>query len=120
MRRALRTAAVMVVTCVLTGTSVNVASAEKPSGGCDNSGWQQSVYPRDWVPGESFDPVGLNTMHQATLNGLVEEFGSVQAGIDALGLGDLDGVAALELQGDMKIDKNTDGVLCWKPFSTRG
>lgn len=120
MRTGLRTAAILLATSLATGTSVGVASADKPLGGCDNDSWQTSVFPRDWAPGQSYDPNGLNTMHQATLNGLVAEFGSIQAALDALGLNSLDDVIALELQGSLKIDRNTDGVLCWKPFSPSG
>jgi hypothetical protein len=108
------------VAFLLVGALSDGAAADKPSRGCDHDGWQMTSYPLDWVPGESFDPVGENTLHQATLAGLTEEFGSVEAGIEALGLGDLDGLVAAELVGAAKYDKNVDGRMCWKPFPDRG
>jgi hypothetical protein len=108
--------AVCTVVGALLAGSMSAASATKPSRGCDNDSWQTTVFPRDWQPGEDFDLNGLNTLHEATLAGLIEDFGSLDAAIEALGLGDLDGIAAAELSGDLKYDKNMDGILCWKPF----
>jgi hypothetical protein len=88
--------------------------ADKPSRGCEHSTWTASTYPVGWQPGEDFDPVGANTIWQATLTGLVSEFGSLDAAAAALGVDGIDGFAQLSLQGYLKYDKNGDGTVCWK------
>ena len=90
------------------------AVADKPSRGCENSSWTASTYPVGWEAGQDFDPEGTNTLWQATLDGLVAEFGSVDAALEAFGVEDLDGFAQLVVGGYLKYDKNLDGTVCWK------
>jgi hypothetical protein len=67
------------------------------------------------------DPTGDNLLLQIGIAGLIEEFGSIDAGLEAFGFGTLDEfyAAAIDPQFN-KVDHNDDGVLCVKRFPEQG
>lgn len=116
MRRVLFIAATA-VTLVLGATP---AHADKPMGSCPSDMWHQSVFPLNWQPGDQMDPNGDNLLLQIGIAGIIEEFGSLEAGLAAFGFTTLDELYAAAVDpGYNKIDKNDDGVLCAKPFPSQ-
>jgi hypothetical protein len=109
-------AAIGVLAGALVAVSTGPATADRPSRGCDKDSYQATVYPLGWLPGDPINPDGLNTLHPVLLDALVTEFGSIQAGLDALiGPGaTLDDLSAREIADYQRVDTNMDGVVCWK------
>ena len=98
-----------------------VAHADKASAGCPSAKWSQSVFPLDWQPGDPMDPNGQNLLLQLGLAGTIEEFGSLEEGLAAFGFDTLDEFyAAVVDPAHNRIDKNDDGILCFKPFPEQG
>ena len=93
------------------------ATAAPPTGGCPSDAWQTSTFPLDWQPGEPMDPAGDNLLLQIGVAGTIEEFGSLEAGLQAFGFATLEDfyAAAVDPQFN-QYDKNDDGVLCFKRF----
>lgn len=97
------------------------AVAAGPSGGCPSDAWESSVFPLDWQPGDPMDPTGDNLLLQIGLDGLVEEFGSVDAGLEAFGFATVEALyEAVVDPGFTKADHNGDGMLCVKRFPEQG
>lgn len=97
------------------------AQADKPSGGCPGEKWSQSVFPLDWQPGDPMDPNGQNLLLQIGIAGTIEEFGSLEAGLAALGFATVEELYAAAIDPAFnQVDKNDDGVLCVKPFPAQG
>ena len=96
------------------------ARADKPSGECPGDKWSQSVFPLDWQPGDPLDPDGQNLLLQIGVAGLIEEFGSLEAGLSAFGFATLEDLYAAVIDPEFnQVDKNDDGVLCVKPFPSQ-
>jgi len=116
MRRMLFIAATA-VTPVLGATP---AHAEKPLGSCPSDMWQQSVFPLNWQSGDQMDPNGHNPLLQIGISGLIEEFGSLDAGLAAFGFTTFHALYPAAVDPDYnRIDRNNDGVLCVKPFPSQ-
>ena len=97
------------------------AAAAPPSGGCPSHAWQTSTFPLDWEPGDPMDPTGDNLLLQIAVAGMVEEFGSVAAGLEAFGFATFEDLYAAAIDpGFEKFDHNGDGVLCVKRFPAQG
>jgi hypothetical protein len=97
------------------------AHADKSSAGCPSDKWSQSVFPLDWQPGDPMDPSGQNLLLQLGIAGMIEEFGSLQEGLAAFGFGTFEEFYAAAIDpAHNKVDKNDDGILCFKPFPVQG
>lgn len=104
-------------TAVLVLGLAGTAQADKPSGGCPSDKWQPSVFPLGWRPGDPMDPTGQNALLQLGIAGTVSEFGSLEAGLVAFGFGTFEDFYAAAVDPDYnRIDRNDDGVLCFKRF----
>jgi hypothetical protein len=100
---------------------VTAATAAPPAGGCPSDAWQTSAFPLGWQPGDPMDPNGENLLLQIALAGLIEEFGSMAAGLEAFGFATLEELYAAAVDpGFDKVDHNDDGILCVKPFPEQG
>ena len=100
---------------------LSTATAAPPSGGCPGVDWQTSTFPLDWQPGDPMDPTGDNLLLQIGIAGMIEEFGSVAAGLEAFGFATFDDFYAAAVNpGFQKFDHNGDGVVCVKRFPEQG
>lgn len=104
--RSLAATAALVLTAGLT-VLASPAEAVKPVGGCPGVQWSATTLPANGSDTSS-------RLWVLTLAGLEQEFGSVDAGLEAFGVADLDELAALITAGALRVDKNGDGVLCMK------
>lgn len=112
-----RTLFIATTTTILVLGLVGTAQADKPSGGCSSDNWQQSVFPLHWRPGDPMDPTGQNALLQLGIAGTVSEFGSLEAGVAAFGFDTFENFYAAAVDPDYnRIDRNDDGVLCFKRF----
>ena len=108
-------AAIMVV------APLSAAQAVPPSGGCPSGKWQVSIFPLNWELGDPMDPTGDNLLLQLGMAGTIEEFGSLEAGLEAFGFDSFEELYAAAVDpGYNKIDKNDDGVLCFKTHPEQG
>lgn len=104
-----------VIASVVFGTA-GTAHADKPVGTCPSDKWQESVFPLDWQPGDAIDPDGQNLLFQIGVAGMIEEFGSLEAGLAAFGFSTLTDLYAAAIDPAYnQVDRNDDGVLCVKP-----
>lgn len=110
--------------CAVLATVVGTpaaAHADNASVGCPSDKWSQSVFPLDWQPGDPMDPSGQNLLLQLGIAGTIEEFGSLEAGLAAFGFDTLEEFYAAAIDpAHNKVDKNDDGILCFKPFPEQG
>ena len=98
---------------------VGPAQAEKPSAGCPGK-FQQSVFPLNYQLGDPIDPDGLNLLVQLGIAGTIEEFGSLEAGLDAFGFDTFDAFYAAVVDPVYnRFDRNDDGILCFKPYPSQ-
>jgi hypothetical protein len=96
--------------------TAGTAHADKPVGVCPSDKWQESVFPLDWQPDDPIDPNGENLLFQIGVAGIIEEFGSLEAGLAAFGFSTLTEFYAAAIDPAYnKVDRNDDGVLCAKP-----
>ena len=97
------------------------AAAAAPSGTCPSDAWQTSVFPLDWQPGDPMDPTGENLVLQIGIAGSIEEFGSLEAAVAAFGFATFEEFYAAVVDPlHNAIDRNDDGVLCFKRFPEQG
>jgi len=69
--------------------------------------WQQSVFPLNWQSGDQMDPNGHNLLLQVGIAGLIEEFGSLDAGLAAFGFTTFHALYAAAVDPDYnRIDRN--------------
>lgn len=116
MRRVLAIAITVTVASVVLGTA-GTASADKPVGACPSDKWQESIFPLNWQPGDAVDPDGQNLLFQIGVAGMIEEFGTLEAGLAAFGFLTLTEFYAAALDPAYNnVDRNDDGVLCVKLF----
>ena len=67
------------------------------------------------------DPTGDNLLLQIAITGFIEEFGSVEVGLEAFGFETLEEFYAAAVDPAFnKVDQNDDGVLCVKRFPEQG
>ncbi|MFC6287800.1 hypothetical protein ACFP3Q_10000 [Nocardioides sp. GCM10027113] len=105
--RSLAATAALVLTAGLT-VLASPAEAVKPVGGCPGVQWSATT-----LPAGGGDTSSL--LWVLTLAGLEQEFGTLEAALEAFGVPDLDALAALVREGALtKFDKNGDGVVCIK------
>lgn len=105
---------------ILAATALPVGSAQAAdatAAGCPSAKWMVSVFPLNWEPGDPTDPTGDNLLLQIGITGTIEEFGSLEAGLEAFGFETFTEFYAAAVDPAMnKVDQNDDGVLCVKPF----
>ena len=113
-KRAVRAIVMSLAFAAALMASAAPASADKPVQGCPQGAWELSVFP-DTVPAP-----GTNWHWDATLAGLASEFGSVAAGLEALGYASAGALYDVVLAGVDRVDKNGDRAYCSKPFPEQG
>jgi hypothetical protein len=120
----IRIKALTVGVAILGATSLPVGTAqaaEATAAGCPSEKWIVSAFPLNWEPGDPTDPSGDNLLLQIGIAGLIEEFGSVEAGLEAFGFETFEEFYAAAVDPAFnKIDQNNDGLLCVKPFPEQG
>jgi hypothetical protein len=78
------------------------------------------VFPLNYQLGDPIDPDGLNLLIQLGIAGTIEEFGSLEAGLDAFGFDTFDEFyAAVVDPAYNRLDRNDDGILCFKPYPSQ-
>ena len=113
-KRALRAIVMSFALALALMASAAPASADEPVQGCPQGAWELSVFPA------TAPAAGANWHWDATLAGLTSEFGSVAAGLAALGFADLSTLYDVVLAGVDRVDKNGDRAYCSKPFPEQG
>lgn len=111
-------AAILAAIALPMGTS---QAADSTAVGCPSEKWMVSVFPLGWQSGDVMDPTGDNLLLQIAITGFIEEFGSLEAGLESFGFDTLEELYAAAIDPAFnKVDQNDDGVLCVKRFPEQG
>jgi len=103
------------VLLVLAVASAPAASAD-PIRTCPNAASGFVRYPIVGAPGDELPAPGVEPLWDLTAAGLISEFGSVQAGMEAFGFTSGAAFYAFLLDGWNGLDRNGDDHVCGKRF----
>ncbi|MGI8658769.1 MAG: hypothetical protein ACR2K4_08420 [Candidatus Limnocylindria bacterium] len=104
----------------LLATSLLLLIAALPTAAADGcpasaSGFQPGPVNSEWEPGDPI-PSGDLLWEQTVVQGAIAEGTTVEQLAEDLGLASVEELYAFALEGWRGLDKNDDGLICFKPF----